>query len=193
MVPNPFGSQELNVASSHEQFNQRVTSPSQTVPFKEFLKARGSESVSHEKKQNKNSTVHLFQGSLTVNSHLSIAVFLQQELNVRAGWRDVLRTGSDSCAQPVPLVKQKRKTAHRRPECGGGKNQQGVRRHCYSQAGKTTTKIQLLWLVFFLMHAVTLVVVSCCWLRDRNWSDCSYSTGKMYPNDVPLNGWNMSR
>lgn len=42
-----------------------------------------------------------------------------------AGWRDVLRTRSDSCAQPVSLVKQKRKTAHRRPRCGGGGNQHG--------------------------------------------------------------------
>lgn len=49
-----------------------------------------------------------------VDSHLSVAVFLQQQLDVRAGEGDVLRAGSDCGPQPVPLLKQERKTAHRR-------------------------------------------------------------------------------
>lgn len=57
--------------------------------------------------------------SLTVDSHLSVAVFLQQELDVRAGGRDVLRSGSDSRSQPVSLVKQEGKAAHGRPGSGG--------------------------------------------------------------------------
>lgn len=57
--------------------------------------------------------------SLTVDSHLSVAVFLQQELNVRAGGRDVLRSGSDPRSQPVSLVEQEGKAAHGRPGSGG--------------------------------------------------------------------------
>lgn len=53
--------------------------------------------------------------SLTVDAHLPVAVFLQEELDVRAGRGDVLGTDSDSCAQPVSLVKEEGQTAHRRP------------------------------------------------------------------------------
>lgn len=53
--------------------------------------------------------------SLTVDAHLPVAMFLQEELDVRAGRRDVLGAVSDSCAQPVSLVKQERQAAHRRP------------------------------------------------------------------------------
>lgn len=53
--------------------------------------------------------------SLTVDAHLPVAMFLQEELDVRASRRDILRTDPDSCAQPVSLVKQERQTAHRRP------------------------------------------------------------------------------
>lgn len=53
--------------------------------------------------------------SLTVDSHLAVAVLLQQKLDVRAGRRDVLGPGSDPRAQPVSLVEEERKTAHGRP------------------------------------------------------------------------------
>lgn len=128
--------------------------------------------------------VCLFQASLTVDSHLSIAMFLQQELNMRAGWRDILRTRSDSCTQPISLVEQKRETAHRRPVWGGGaETQRRVRKKSLLQPSwETTNKTLWLWLVFlFIIHAVTLVDVSCCciqkykliWLQQQQWEQVS--------------------
>lgn len=42
-------------------------------------------------------------------------MLLQEELDVRAGWGDVLGPGSGPRAQPVSLVEQERKTAHGGP------------------------------------------------------------------------------
>lgn len=144
--------------TSCEQINQRGISPSS---FKGFLNSY--EKWKYPLFSSKNTGV-CFQASLTVDSHLSIAMFLQQELNMRAGWRDILRTGSDSCTQPISLVEQKRETAHRGPGWGGGEKQRRVRNKSLLQPSwETTNKTLWLWLVFlFIIHAVTLVDVSCC-------------------------------
>lgn len=41
-----------------------------------------------------------------IGSHLSVAMLLQEELYVGAGWRDVFRATSDPRAHALPLVKQ---------------------------------------------------------------------------------------
>lgn len=109
-------------------------------------------------------SVDLERLSLTVDSHLSVAVFLQQELNVGAGRRDVLGPGSDSCTQTVSLLKQERKTTHRRPGCGDRDTQMRSRKKKNkggSRSLKTSNSGMQLWVAFYSKSAESLVDVSC--------------------------------
>lgn len=92
----------------------------------------------------------LLSVTLTVDSHLAVAVLLQEKLDVRAGLRDVLRPGPDPRAQPISLVEQERKTAHGRPAHGRGGGERTVTA-ARSRSRATPDTTALLWSVFCSM------------------------------------------